>query len=299
MVDVMLAVTAKLPPTDAIAELQATQRWWFECKFDGIRALVTISADGSVSITNRRGRDVTFRYPEIVADWGRTGFVGTLDGEILCLNGEGLPDFSRIHRRDAQQSAAAANRLAASIPAVFMPFDVLNVAGEDTRALPYTRRHEILVGEIGAGQVSFASQDGDAMWKFVAARGMEGLMAKLGTASYKSGRQASWVKLRATKRGSVLVGGYSAGKGSRGAVGALDIFLWDPEAGKLASVGSVGSGMSENDTREVRRLLEAGSVVVVDVEYLEIAPSGKLRMPVFLQIRRDMDPADCLVGSLK
>lgn len=137
------------------------------------------------------------------------------------------------------------------------------------------------------------------MWKFVTERGLEGLMAKRGSAAYLGGRQAAWVKLKATKRGSVLVGGYTASKGSGAVLGALDMYLWDPDAGALVTVGSVGSGMTDRDMREIRRLLEAGSVVVIDVEYLQIAASGKLRMPVFRGIRTDVDPADCLVNTLK
>lgn len=304
MAEVMLAITARLPPADTIAALQKVRTreggpaWWFELKFDGIRAVVTVDASGLVTIINRRGRDITFRYPEVVTEWSRTGFVGTLDGEILCLGADGNPDFSLIHRRDAQQTVSGARRFLASAPAFFMPFDVLNVAGEDTRVLAYVRRREILIEQLGAERVSLATADGDALWNVVRERGLEGVMAKLGTTAYRPGRQPSWVKLKATKRGSVLVGGYTAGKGSRGVVGALDLFLWDPRAGALVDVGKVGSGMTRADAVEVVRLLDAGAVVVIEVEYLDVSQSGKLRMPVFRGIRPSVDPATCQVGSL-
>lgn len=295
----MLAATAKAPARDLIDALITAGSWWFEIKYDGIRAVIAVDAEGNVVITNRRGRDITFRYPEVVAFWSGFGFVGTLDGEIICLGPNGVPEFSRIHRRDAQQTVSGSARVAALFPAVFMPFDVLRHEGMDVRGWVYTRRHDLLSQVIGADLISLASQDGEAMWEFVAQRGMEGLMAKRGDSRYVGGRQRTWVKLKATKRAHVLVGGYTAGKGSHEHVGALEMFLWDPRASSLTPVGRVGSGLTDSDTREVVAMLSAGKAVVIDVEYLELSESGSLRMPVFKGIVRDVAPENCVVGTLR
>ncbi|MHB8670440.1 MAG: ATP-dependent DNA ligase, partial [Acidimicrobiales bacterium] len=56
----MLATSAAELPADAEA-------WAYECKWDGVRALVEVGgAEGpAVTVRARTGRDVTPRYPEL------------------------------------------------------------------------------------------------------------------------------------------------------------------------------------------------------------------------------------------
>jgi bifunctional non-homologous end joining protein LigD len=307
MARVMLANASKEPPAQAVATLQS-RGWWFEIKYDGVRAVVSLDrvpdAPGGVvvKIVNRNERDITRRYPDVVEAMklvhSATGFTGQLDGEIVCFGEDGTPDFSRIHRRDAQSTLSAIRRLSASMPATFIPFDILRDGEAHTHALPYTERRALLVKRLGVERVSFASQDGETMWAFVLERGMEGLMAKNPTGMYRGGRQASWVKLRATKRISVLVAGWSVGNGP-GGIRALEMALWDPQTRALMQIGTVGSGMREGDAEMVKLRLAASQPVVVEVEYLEVAPSGVLRMPVFRGIRDDVAPHEATVDQLQ
>jgi bifunctional non-homologous end joining protein LigD len=300
----MLAVTPKEPPAQTVATLQS-RGWWFEIKYDGVRAVVSVdqTPDGIVvKIVNRNERDITRRYPDVVEAMtlvaSATGFTGQLDGEIVCFGEDGTPDFSRIHRRDAQSALSAIRRLAMSLPATFIPFDILRDGQAHTHALPYTERRGLLVERLGAERISFASQDGQTMWAFVLEHDMEGLMAKNPTGMYRGGRQAAWVKLRATKRISVLVAGWSTGQGP-GGIRALDMALWDPQERALVPIGTVGSGMREGDAEMVKLRLAASQPVVIEVEYLEVAPSGVLRMPVFRGVRDDVAPHEATVDQLQ
>jgi bifunctional non-homologous end joining protein LigD len=298
-VPVMLASAPSGSPESVIKELQGTGKWWFEIKFDGIRAIVTRTADGEVTITNRRQVDITHRYPDVVERMSSTSFVGVVDGEIVCFTG-GRPDFEKAHRRDAQSTLSKIRRLAIQIPAVFIPFDVLQVGAKDVRGETYTaRRMRLATVFAGASDIwSLSSQDGLTMWTAVEQFQLEGLVAKLGASAYTPGRSPLWQKIKAKQRISVLVSGYTAGKGSRGEIGALTLALWDPAARSLRSVGRVGSGMSVSDQALVLARLKASQPVVVDVEYLEVSSAGQLRNPVFKGVRMDISPSECVVATL-
>lgn len=299
--DLMLASARKpdLSIEQTITALGAG--WWYELKFDGIRAVVARAEDGTIRIFNRRRADITYRYPDVVAAIGRDhGFVGTLDGEIIVAGEGGRPDFAAAHRRDAQQHISRARRLATVLPATFVPFDVLDLDGQDLRPLSYEMRRVHLVRAWGSDGVSLASQDGPAMWSFVVEQRLEGLVAKLGSSRYRPGeRHASWLKLKSTHRISALVTAATPGKGSRGPVGALHLALWDPAAPALVPIGRVGSGMRQEDLTSAAQRLASGVPTVVEVEYLQRAKRGQLRMPVFKGFRDDVDPTTCTIDTLE
>jgi bifunctional non-homologous end joining protein LigD len=295
--EVQLASSSDLTPEQLFVSCAG---WSWELKLDGIRAVVDKRSDGSIRIWNRRERDITIRYPDVVATMAAMDWVGVVDGEIIVVGADGKPDFSAVHRRDAQSRPATIGSLAVSAPATFMPFDVLEYAKEDgrlsdVRALPYTLRREVLEGMFTS--LLPISEDGPAMWAFVQAEGLEGLIAKDPNASYRPGRQKSWIKLKDTKRISALVTGWSEAQGSRQELGALQLSLWDPEGRELVPIGAVGSGFSARDLRQVKQLVQAGPLVV-EVEYLGVTPEGKLRMPVFKGVRNDVDPATCTDRTL-
>lgn len=298
---VMLASPTKQTPAELIKQLEDQGTWWFEVKFDGIRAVITRTGDGSVIITNRRQIDITHRYPDVVQRFAGMDFVGILDGEIICVDAKGRPDFERAHRRDAQSSPSAIRRLSVQYPATFVPFDVLQIAGKDVRAEAYTaRRMRLATVFSGERDVwSLSAQDGTAMWDVVQSWNLEGLVAKLGSSAYVPGRSPAWLKIKATKRISVLINGFEAGKGSRaGQIGALLMFLWNPD-GFLVPVGKVGSGFSDADLRLIRRKIDAGEHLVVDVEYLEVSSAGQLRNPVFKGLRQDVPITECTIDTLQ
>ncbi len=275
------------------ALLREPDRWWFEVKFDGIRAMVERSREGRVRITNRNLVSITHRYPDVVAHLESLPFEGTLDGEIICVAPDGRPDFAAVHRRDAQNTAAAARRLAVQSPATFVPFDLLVGKGVDVRALPYVERRAMMLTLWPAGPmtVSVASQDGATMWEFVRAQGLEGLVAKSGESRYLPGRSRSWVKVKDTKRATVLATAIAPDKA------ALVMRVWDGD--QLVPVGQVGSGLSSREFTRARQVLAGGSGVPIEVEYLELARGNQLRQPVFIGFRSDIPPEDCTMDRLR
>jgi bifunctional non-homologous end joining protein LigD len=105
--------------------LCAEEGWAYEVKFDGMRAQVRLDG-GRLYLRSRPGRDCTDAFPELapLSEALRRRRL-LLDGEVVCLNGEGDPDFTRLRAR--LRSAAREARLAAQrSPATFLAFDLLS-----------------------------------------------------------------------------------------------------------------------------------------------------------------------------
>ena len=116
----------------------------YEVKWDGIRGQVEVHDDG-VTIRSRPGRDCSKCFPELSEPptaLARRGAV--LDGEIVCLDCDGYPDFAAIRARLTGARTAPRTWLA------FMAFDVLLLDGEPATDLPYRQRRELLAA-LGIG----------------------------------------------------------------------------------------------------------------------------------------------------
>lgn len=299
----LMLATSSGPDRDPQAVIERLMRsggWTFEVKFDGIRALAEVRS-GEVTITNRNGTSIGHRYPDVVE--ALTGLPDlVLDGEIVCPDGDGRPDFARVHRRDAQSHPLRIRQLARACPAQFVAFDVLE-HGVDLRRRAYRQRREVLeqVGSVlreHGAVVPPVDGDGRMMWAMVADLALEGLVAKQDTSTYVGRRAKTWLKIKRTSRVSVLVTGSEPGRGSRASTfRALEMGLFDRD-GTIVDVGSVGSGFAEADLQRIWRMLQADEQIVIEVEYLDISPHGILREPVFKGLRNDVPASSCSLGQV-
>jgi bifunctional non-homologous end joining protein LigD len=265
----MLATLADAPLRDP--------RLVYEPKYDGIRAIVTVTppakgATGArVAIASRAGNDKTAQFPELVTaleKWaGKRRKAVIFDGEIVALDGAGKPlGFGsiqpRIHLQGGQDGKTVA-RAAALQPVALYVFDLLREAEEDVFKLPLVERRKRLEAALGArdekGPLRLSRQvvgDGEALMAEAQAEGWEGLIAKDASSVYRPGkRTADWRKLKLVKRQEFVVGGWTEPRGSRARFGALLLGL--PAAGgKLRYVGHVGGGFSEAALRTVGKTLD-------------------------------------------
>lgn len=298
------------PTADAaLVALDDVGSWWFDVKWDGIRCLAFVE-DGKVQLINRRQRDITFRYPDIVAALAEI-YVGTsvvLDGEIIVLNAEGNVDFAAIHRRDAQENERSASTLAERFPATYVAFDLLFGQEHDYRGLPYAARRGLLITE-GARfetvpervQVSPSDKDGRAMWAMVQERRLEGLIAKAHNSMYRGGRSANWVKIKPVKSVTAIVSGYDYGDRDtkfEHTMGALHLRLLD-ENNEPVPIGKVGTGFTEKDRDWFRDALDAQNVLLIEVEYQEVSPAMQLRFPSYKGVRTDVDLLSATMEQLR
>ena len=306
----MLAQQSKKidPDLDVAVAKLTSLGYFFDLKWDGIRCIAYVE-NGKAQLRNRRGRDITFRYPEIVSSleysYGLVngGLEFVLDGEIVVLGADGYPDFPAIHTRDAQEDPAKAMALSKRTPAVFMAFDVLWYGGDDFRKMPYVARRLLLGTLLGDNladslRATLCSLDGPTMWAFVKEHKLEGLIAKRSASLYTPGRSDAWIKLKPVRTLSALVTGYTPGEGARAATfGALNLVLLDDD-GTMIPIGDVGSGFTQASITEVLNKIVALEVLIVEVEFQDVSPSGQLRFPVFKGIRTDQEILDCSIDQL-
>ncbi|MFN2608330.1 MAG: non-homologous end-joining DNA ligase [Acidimicrobiales bacterium] len=307
----MLATSSdRLPPDD--------DRWAYEYKWDGVRAVVFVDG-GEVFVQGRRQNDVTERYPEVAAvGQALGGRSAVLDGEVVALDDRGRPNFGLLQQRMHVASAVEVSRRRATVPVVWLGFDLLELDGTPTADLPYSERRCLLDGLALAGP-SFQvppshAGDGASVLAASAASGLEGVVAKRLDSPYEPGKRSRcWLKLKNHHRQDFVVGGWLVGEGARSErFGSLMVGYYDSD-GALRYAGNVGTGFTEARLTELTAALAAlrcdsspfadaprlgGRMVfvepalVAEVEFGEWTGDGHLRHPSFKGLRDDIDPRD-------
>lgn len=324
-------------PLPTLAPMMATlvdgpfddDRWLFEPKWDGIRALSTCI--GETVILSRNLNDITACYPELSKVHEQlVCFEAVVDGEIVSMS-EGRPSFERLQRRINLINERDIALAAQQIPVTLVLFDLLYLDGRSLLSEPLEKRKELLqdlVVPTDRLQVSpHVPGDGTALFEAAKARRLEGVVAKrLGT-PYRPGRRGrEWLKIKAIYDADLVIGGWSKGEGSRSnAFGALLVGAY--EGDELRYLGSVGTGFTDSLLDEVlaeMKELESGKNpfnsdpqkdkerwgkpikdphwitpgLVARVEFRELTAAGRLRAPSFKGLRRDKDPEECLYDEL-
>jgi bifunctional non-homologous end joining protein LigD len=228
--------------------------WSFEMKWDGIRAVATVSG-GQCEIRTRNGIDVTATYPELAALAGCVKGDAVFDGEIVALNTNGRPDFGLLQRRMGLTRKSEVTAAAARIPVQYLLFDILSRGGRPLEQERYDDRRlelERSVSPSGSIQVPRAFEGNlAAAMRSSRELGLEGVVAKKRDGTYREGRRSpSWIKIKHHATQEVVVGGWRPGDGRRaGTVGSL--LLGIPSIAGLSYVGRVGTGFADADLAEL------------------------------------------------
>lgn len=312
----MLAGGTGIPPNPGAYQL--------EPKLDGQRVVAIVSPSG-VTLTNRRGGEITGTYPELAGLAAVLApHAGVLDGEVVAFNERGQTSFQRLQRR--MHVAEPAPRLLSETPVSFVAFDVLWLDGESLVDRPQRERREVLegLGVTGPAWQTAPVLDATPEELMEACRqlGLEGFMAKRRDAPYQPGRRSTaWWKIKCGRRREFVVGGWSTGQGSREtSIGSLALGCFDVgpddaerrgEPPRLYYVGQAGSGLNEEMIRQLTRLfaqIETNTspfvnpprtglhwvrpMLVAEVAYSEVTDAGTLRQPSIKGLRTDVVATD-------
>lgn len=309
----MMAVPGVLPAA------HEDQRWAYEMKWDGVRALATV-AEGGLALQSRRGNDVTVSYPELAGLATALGSLDVvLDGEVVRLDADGRPDFGALQHRMHVTDRAQALRLSRSDPVTYLVFDVLVAAGTRAIGLPYPQRRELLAELVPAGKhwqvTPWWSGGGASILAASKQFRLEGIIAKRLDSTYLPGsRSTLWRKVKNVQHQSAVIGGWLPGTGRRSA-GIGSLLMGIPESGGLRFIGAVGAGLTDHALahlgREVSSRARATSPFVDDVPrtpgraphwvdpdlvaevgYAEWSSTDRLRHPVWRGLRPDLTPED-------
>ena len=276
------------------AERPAGPGWVFERKLDGIRCLA-VKDGGRTRLYSRNELSLDDRYAALAAALDADpadGFV--IDGEAVTFVGG----------RDRFGGGGDGAELD------YYVFDVLFADGRDLRARPLEERRAVLERLLRfQGPLRIPEQltgDGAALLADACRDHWEGLIAKRAGSKYVSARSRDWLKLKCTHAQELVIGGFTAPRGSRTDLGALLVGHY--EGDRLRYAGKVGTGFTRATLRELSERLAplvretppfepekaiprtatwVEPQLVAQIAFMEWTADGRLRHPSFLGLRID------------
>ena len=204
--------------------------------------------------------------------------------DIMYLNGKTLIDLPLIERRKALESCVESST-------------------EDSKSICVSK-------QVITGDLKLIEQ----IYKEALKAGHEGLMVKNPHSVYSPGKRGkNWIKKKPLMETlDLVVVGAEWGFGRRAnLIGSYTVACYDPETDRFLQVGKVGTGLTDDQLKELTEMLsdlmegvEAGGVfavrpkIVLEIAFEEIQKSPNynsgfaLRFPRFIRIRDDKDPEE-------
>lgn len=286
--------------------------WHYEIKFDGYRMLARIR-DGDVRLFTRNGHDWTERLPRQAKALQALKLKDSwLDGEVVSLNGDGLPDFQAL------QNAFDIGR---SLDIVYYLFDAPFLNGQDQRQAPVEDRRAALKAALAGSRSkllrfseAFTAHHRD-IFESACDLSLEGVIGKRLGSPYVSSRSADWIKLKCRLRQEFVIVGYTRPQGSRSGFGALLLAVNDKTG--LVYAGRVGTGFDQAALKAIYAQLtplerkasplekpltsaQARGVhwveptLVGEVQFAEWTREGVVRQAAFVAMRTDKPAAQII-----
>jgi len=222
----------------------SSEDWIYERKLDGERCLVFRDRRGP-RIVSRNKQELNDTYPELVEalqDAGPERFI--VDGEIVAFDGK-TTSFSRLQQRIGIRDPDEAS--ATGIGVWLYLFDLIYLDHYLLDDLPLRSRKRLLRDAFDfAGRLRYTrhrNAAGEAYYEEACRRGWEGVIAKKADGRYVHSRSREWLKFKCVNRQELVIGGFTAPKGSRKGFGALLIGYY--EEGDLRYAGKVGTGFDD------------------------------------------------------
>lgn len=253
-------------------ELPSGERWAFEVKWDGFRALV--HAHGRrVRLQSRKGNDLTALFPELQSIASRLEPGTVVDGEIVAFGADGRPDFERLQQR-LGASGRRLSEIAAAHPVRLVAFDLPVLAGRSLCARQWSERKERLAALRLDGAPAWVPPhhlgDGTPLQALTRELRLEGVVAKRVDGRYEPGRRTgAWRKIKNWQQIELVVGGWVPGEDG----GPASLLLGEPCADgrvRWACVAELGL------FGELRRALAA---VLPDLAVGESPFADRARVP--------------------
>jgi len=282
----------------------------FELKLDGVRAIAFVEA-GGVRVQNRRLEDARAQFPQF-ADVPKhvKARSAVLDGEIVALDSQGRSSLPLLQERLQGETGAL----------TYQVFDILYLEGASVMHLPLARRKTILHQAVSPSDFlqacDFVDGEGIAFFEAAAEHGLEGIVAKEKASPYRPGeRSLAWQTVKAFCADDFVIGGYAFGGGRR-AEPMTALLLGQYQGERLVHVGDVSGPFPEDTARLLLSLLQplhtpecafaepprlarfiywCWPELACRVRFSEWTREGKLRFALFVAVRPDVPPRECLL----
>jgi bifunctional non-homologous end joining protein LigD len=171
-----------------------------------------------------------------------------MDGEVIVQDERGVSDFESLKFAISWQP----ERL------IFYAFDLLHLNGQDLRKSPLLERRGELKKLIGRNQKSplqFSEEftgHAAAFFRACAEHRLEGVVSKLASSSYRSGRSKTWLKCKCFTESSLIIIGTDRDRKT----GALRALLAKADSHALSYAGAALIGLRGDAWHELRQRLQ-------------------------------------------
>ena len=197
--------------------------WMMEPKWDGFRLLVAVDRDGRTRAWSRRGVSLSDRLGTLLDPLAVVPHGSVFDAELValtCRNDVVVQDFASVCRAALQGDVAASSKLH------LVAFDLLELAGDDVRGMPWTKRTELLRDVFPTGdrlRLIRSRPACRAAHDQLIALGFEGSVLKRPESIYRPGRHTTWRKYKASHRATATLKTLRKGRdGNTYAISDLD-----------------------------------------------------------------------------
>jgi DNA ligase-1 len=298
-----------------------------EIKYDGARIQIHKS-DSDIRLFTRRLEDVTKQFPEIVESARKNikADSAIIEGEMVAIKslGDRRPrPFQDLSRRIKRKYDIP--EMLKKIPVEINLFDAVFYDGVDKTGEGFRDRRKLLEGiitetdlfRLAEESVTSNREEADKFYRYALDQGHEGVMAKNLDAPYQPGSRVGYMyKIKPVMETlDLVIVGATWGEGRRAHwLASYLLAALDPDTGELLTIGRMGTGLSDEQFKDMTRRLKDHTVreegkevmlkprIVVEVAYEEIQKSPTyesgyaLRFPRLVRVREDkgVDDADTI-----
>ena len=280
-------------------------RFLYEIKWDGYR-IISYVEKGKVRMDSRSALNYTEKYPNVAKALKDLKHDVVMDGEVVVFNEQGMPDFDALQLYNGKET-----------PISYCVFDILWLDGYSLMELPLTKRKEILEELTKDNPVirfSESFDDGDALYKQMLEKNLEGIVAKIRDSEYIPGNRGdNWLKTPTRKRQEFVIGGWAESDKNRS---FKSLLFGAYNKGKFEWIGRSGGGYKDKEMPGILKQLKALEIpsspfdnkvldtkgakthyikprLVANFEFATWTKTGRIRKPAtFLGFRKDKKPTD-------
>ena len=305
------APQAKMPSdikpmlTTLVDQPFSDEGWQFELKLDGYRTLAYLQS-GKVELRSRNNNSFNKKFQAVYDALTEWNINAVIDGEVVVLNEEGIPDFNGIQNWETHQQGQL----------VFYVFDLLWIEGIDITSEPLHLRRELLQELMpDTGVIRFSDhidEIGVEFFEIAKKNNLEGIIAKKKDSVYTPDfRSKSWLKIKIEEKHEAIICGYTRKRDSDRLFSSLVLGIY--ENGKIKFIGQAGTGFSAALQKELMKKMN-GLVIknypfddkplitdpvvwlkphlVCEVKYTELTGEGLMRHASFQGLREDKTAKD-------
>ena len=292
--------------------------WQYEIKWDGYRTVAFCNKD-KVELKSRNDKSYNEKFYPVLNAVQQWNIHAVIDGEVVVLDEGGKPNFGALQNWRSEADGEI----------YFYVFDLLWLNGKDLMQIPLSERRTILKQNIPENNIIRFSENFEVgvieFFETAEKMGLEGIMAKKSDSTYSPGnRSKEWLKIKASKRQEMVIGGYTKNEGSSKLFSSLLLGVY--EKGKLIYTGKAGTGFKDKQQTEMLKQFKPYIIetppfeeqpdinkpsrfrhnppnatavwmkpeLVCEVSFSEMTTDGVMRHPSFIAMRSDKKAEDVI-----